>query len=635
MGADSHIIVGTAGHVDHGKTELVARLTGINTDRLPEEKKRGMTIVPGFVPLILPDGQRLGLIDVPGHERFVKNMLAGVAGIDMVMLVIAADEGVMPQTREHLHILHLLDVSRGVVVITKSDLVDGEWLDMVREQAAELIAATSLKDAPIIAVSSISGQGIEELRQILQQLAAQVEQKPASGHFRLPIDRVFTKSGFGTVITGTLWTGVITDGERVQLWPSGAEARVRGLQVHGDKVGQAYAGQRTAVNLSGTEAELAPRGGWLAAPGLLKESYRLDVALRLLAEGKPLQQRARLRVHHGTAEALARVNLLDREELAGGESCFAQLELEAPLPPLRGDRLVLRSYSPMLTIGGATVIDANPRKHRRFDKGELETLAALAGADRGGQLLAVALRQKAPLNAAALAEQAQLPLAEISGALPGLCADGSLLSLEVDGVSYYFSAEKAEQRLAAVQRLLADYHRKYPLRSGVTTAELRSRALDGWSVKQLNALLALWQQRGCIRVNGQTAAAADFIPQPDAAQRQLLDKLLAAYQQSPFAPPETAEVVAALRLPAEQLSELLGWLVEQEQLVKTGELYFAATAVQRALELLRAREDDSFTLAEFRDALDSSRKYVLPLLEYFDAAGITRRVGDKRIISGK
>ena len=295
-----HIIVGTAGHVDHGKTELTARLTGVNTDRLPEEKKRGMTIELGFVPLDLDNGLRLGLIDVPGHERFVKNMLAGAAGMDMVMLIVAADEGVMPQTVEHMNIINLLGIDKGVVVITKKDLVDEEWLGLVQEQVDELIAPTSLKDAPIVACSSVTGEGIAELRKVLEQVASSVKPKTASGYARLPIDRVFSKAGFGTVVTGTLWMGKLHPGDTVQIWPLGREARIRSLQVHGQSVGEAVAGQRTAVNLSGVEQDEAPRGGWLAAPGLLRESYRLDVALRLLPDAKPLPQRCRIRVHHGT-----------------------------------------------------------------------------------------------------------------------------------------------------------------------------------------------------------------------------------------------------------------------------------------------------------------------------------------------
>ena len=440
-----HIIVGTAGHVDHGKTELTARLTGVNTDRLPEEKKRGMTIELGFVPLDLDNGLRLGLIDVPGHERFVKNMLAGAAGMDMVMLIVAADEGVMPQTVEHMNIINLLGIDKGVVVITKKDLVDEEWLGLVQEQVEELIAPTSLKDAPIVACSSVTGEGIAELRKVLEQVASSVKPKTASGYARLPIDRVFSKAGFGTVVTGTLWMGKLHPGDTVQIWPLGREARIRSLQVHGQSVGEAVAGQRTAVNLSGVEQDEAPRGGWLAAPGLLRESYRLDVALRLLPDAKPLPQRCRIRVHHGTAEALARVSLLDREELQSGESCYCQLVLEEPLPPLRGDKLILRSYSPMYTIGGATVLDANPPRHKRYREDVLAEMEHKSSGDAGSALLDVLLQEKAPINLKTWAKDAQTPVQEVEPLVKQLLDAQRLFSLVIDGETFFLAPGKSRR----------------------------------------------------------------------------------------------------------------------------------------------------------------------------------------------
>lgn len=631
-----HIIVGTAGHVDHGKTELTAVLTGINTDRLPEEKKRGMTIVPGFVPLVLPNGRRLGLIDVPGHEKFVKNMLAGVAGVDMVMLVIAADEGVMPQTAEHLHILHLLGIDKGVAVITKADLADEEWLELVKEQVAEILAATSLKDAPIVVTSAYTGYGLDELKQRLMEIAERVERKPLSGYARLPIDRVFSKTGFGTVITGTLWSGRLKEGQKVELWPSGREARIRSLQVHNEKVEEALAGQRTAVNLSGVEAAEAPRGGWLADPGLLRESRRFDVSLRLLSTAKPLAQRARVRLHHGTAETLARVNLLDRDELVPGESAFCQLELENPLPPLVGDKLVLRSYSPMITIAGGTVLDIAPTRHKRYRP---EIIAALeartqgSGADRLAEVLD---REARPLTRETAAKVAQTPVKEITLLLTELKETGRALVLDIDGEENWLSATVAADIRYRIADLLREYHRKYPLRNGYPAAELRPRFFTDFSVKQMNALLDLWQSEGELAIKGAALALASFAPQPGEKEQVLLARLEQVYQEQLFCPPLWAELTGEVKIKTDEANELLQYLLEQGKLVKAREYYFHATAPKKALNKMKVAEThEGFGVGDIRELLGVSRKYTLALLEYMDTHKFTLRVGDKRFCGDK
>ena len=627
-----HIIVGTAGHVDHGKTELTARLTGVNTDRLPEEKKRGMTIELGFVPLDLDNGLRLGLIDVPGHERFVKNMLAGAAGMDMVMLIVAADEGVMPQTVEHMNIINLLGIDKGVVVITKKDLVDEEWLGLVQEQVEELIAPTSLKDAPIVACSSVTGEGIAELRKVLEQVASSVKPKTASGYARLPIDRVFSKAGFGTVVTGTLWMGKLHPGDTVQIWPLGREARIRSLQVHGQSVGEAVAGQRTAVNLSGVEQDEAPRGGWLAAPGLLRESYRLDVALRLLPDAKPLPQRCRIRVHHGTAEALARVSLLDREELQSGESCYCQLVLEEPLPPLRGDKLILRSYSPMYTIGGATVLDANPPRHKRYREDVLAEMEHKSSGDAGSALLDVLLQEKAPINLKTWAKDAQTPVQEVEPLVKQLLGAQRLFSLVIDGETFFLAPEKVDELLEGILRAASRYHEKYPLRSGLPVAEVRSRFCDTFSQKQVNALVSQWSEKGLLQYVAGAVACPGFKPELTAKQQDWLNRLGQAYAERLFEPPDWSELVTVLRIPQAEAGELLQWLLDQGKVQRVGDLIFDGRAIAEAEQRIRKiAPEDGFTLAEARDALHSTRKYVLPLLEAMDVARITMRMGDKRV----
>jgi selenocysteine-specific elongation factor len=631
MKDNQHIIVGTAGHVDHGKTELTAVLTGINTDRLPEEKKRGMTIVPGFVPLTLPNGLRLGLIDVPGHEKFVKNMLAGAAGMDMVMLVIAADEGVMPQTVEHLHILHLLGLDKGIVVITKADLVDEEWLELIREQVTELLQGSSLAAAPLVITSAYSGEGIDQLKETLMQLAATVEPRALAGHARLPIDRVFSKTGFGTVVTGTLWSGSLHEGQQVELWPSGSEARIRSLQVHGQKTNQAVAGQRTAVNLSGIESEQAPRGGWLAEPDLLRESFRIDIELRLLSTAKPLHQRARLRIHHGTAEVLGRVNLLAQEELAPGASCFAQLELERPLPTLLGDKIVLRSYSPMITIGGATVLDVAPQRHKRFQEQVISALQTRSEGNSDDILADIIRREARPLTVAAAAKAAQIPESEMEQVLLQLQEKSQVLLLPLEGERLWLAAETAAQLQLGIKALLADYHQQYRLRHGFPVAELKSRYFAQFSPKQMHALLELWQEQGEISLTGSLISAPGFAPQLQPTEQQLVDSIATRYSSNLFTPPLWEDVAAELGIKPAAANELLQYLLGGNILLRAGEHYFSATAPEQALEILRAEQgEEGFAVGEIRSLLDTTRKYAMSLIEYLDTKKLTVRIGDRR-----
>ena len=375
-----HIVMGTAGHVDHGKTALIKRLTGVDTDRLKEEKERGITIELGFASLSLPDGRVLGVVDVPGHERFVRNMVAGAAGIDLVVMVIAADEGVMPQTREHLQICTLLGIRKGFVALTKIDMVDEEWLTLVREDVREFLRGTFLEDAPVVPVSSLTGAGFPELIETIARVADEVEEAADVGLFRLPVDRVFTMKGFGTVVTGTLTSGRVTTGEEVEIYPAGLRARVRGIQVHNQPVDTAEAGQRTAVNLQGVDRAVIERGYLLAGKGALAVSQRLDCLYRHLAgAARKLKNRALVRLHTGTSEVMARMILLDRDELEPGEEANAQLVLDAPLAVVAGDRFVVRSYSPVTTVGGGVILDPLSAKHKRFAQEVLEEFRLLSG----------------------------------------------------------------------------------------------------------------------------------------------------------------------------------------------------------------------------------------------------------------
>ncbi|NLC77525.1 MAG: selenocysteine-specific translation elongation factor, partial [Clostridia bacterium] len=412
-----YIIVGTAGHVDHGKTVLVNALTGVNTDRLKEERERGISIELGFAPLTLPNGQKIGLVDVPGHERFIRQMLAGVGGMDLVMLVIAADEGVMPQTQEHLDIINLLQIKKGLVVVTKKDLVEDDWLELVLEDIRETLRGSVLEESPIIPVSAVTGEGMERLKQALEQLVAETPAKSAAGKVRLPIDRVFSITGFGTVVTGTLWTGTIKVGDTLELQPEGLQVRVRTLQVHGQKVEVAKAGQRVAVNLAGIETGELSRGSTLLTPGTLVPSYRIDLQLHLLAKAPAMENRQRVRIHLGTGEVLGRVVLLDREELSPGDTAFAQLQLEEALVAEKKDRLVIRSYSPMHTIAGGLVIDPAAPRHRRFEEKVLQTLATRLEGTPAELALEALVRVGLPLAGAELAKESNLEQRELTESL--------------------------------------------------------------------------------------------------------------------------------------------------------------------------------------------------------------------------
>lgn len=376
------IILGTAGHIDHGKTSLIKALTGVNTDRLKEEKLRGITIELGFASIDLPGGQHLGIVDVPGHEKFVKNMVAGATGIDIVAMVIAADEGVMPQTREHMDICSLLGIKYGLVVLTKVDLVDEEWLELVKEDILEFTANTFLEEAPVIAFSALTRQGIENFINTLEKLSADIPARGSSGLFRLPVDRVFTMKGFGTVITGTLVTGTVQVGDKVQLYPKETTAKVRGIQVHNQSVDKAGAGLRTAINFQGLDRDLVKRGEVLARAGTLKTSYMVDVMAQYLGRNKKsLKNRTRMRLHTGTSEVVGNLILLDREELLPGETCACQLRLDAPVALVKDDRFVLRNYSPVYTIGGGQILNPIPLKHKMNRPEVLKGLEILAGTD--------------------------------------------------------------------------------------------------------------------------------------------------------------------------------------------------------------------------------------------------------------
>jgi selenocysteine-specific elongation factor len=629
------IVLGTAGHIDHGKTSLVKALTGIDTDRLKEEKERGITIDLGFAFLPLSADVQLGIIDVPGHERFVKNMLAGVGGIDLVMLVIAADEGVMPQTREHLAICELLRVREGLVALTKIDMVEPDWLDLVQEDTAEFLQGTFLAGKPIVPVSAKTGEGLHTLLDTLRAACERLTPKSTSGSVRLPIDRVFTMRGFGAVVTGTLFSGSVHLEDRLEVLPRGLMARVRGLQVHNHPVTEAVAGQRTAVNLQGVEKANLQRGDVLVTPGRFPATYMLDVTLRLLADTpRPLKHRAQVRFHIGTSEILGRVILLDRDEVQPGEEVFAQLRLEEPAVAASQDRYVLRSYSPVMTIGGGMILDTLPAKHKRHRPQTLEQLAVLRDGT-AAEALAVHLyrAEYAGLQWSDFLLHSPLDEAVLRANVETLQQQKVGVAIE-ENPPWLLHREQYDRARTQIVHLLEEFHRQYPLRPAMITEELRSK-FPGMPEKVSATLLHDLSAAGALEVSRDKVKLAQHTVTLSPERQALLDALEHAFRQAQYQPPGSEEAFAAQKLTRPEDRALLQVLVDQQKLVRLkGDLFYHQDVLAEIEQRLRAYLEDKgeITAGEFRDLLDISRKYAIPLLEHFDNQRLTVRLGDKRVL---
>ena len=623
-----HIILGTAGHVDHGKTTLVQRITGVNTDRLKEEADRGITIELGFAPFVLPDGQRIGIVDVPGHEKFVKNMLAGATGIDLVLFVIAADESIMPQTREHMDILRLLGVDRGVVVLTKIDMVDEEWLQLVEDDVSDYLKDTPLSNAPIVHVSSQTGEGIPALLDAISELCGKIPERSAAGVCRLAVDRVFTMAGFGTVVTGTLWGGVIRQGEPLELLPAQKQARVRSIQVHGEKRDEAFAGERVAVNLTGIEKAFVERGSWLATPGSLKESRRIDIRLESLPSAPDMAQHERVHVHHGTTEVLARVKLLDRDNLGSGESCFAQLELEAPLATLPGDRIILRFYSPMFTIGGGTVLDASTFKYkRRYMEGELTRLEALYSGDNSQILLASMIRDGDLWQAPRIAACLQISVTDAVALANDIVSDGRLLALS-DG--FFFPASEAEKLCEKLSLWLGDYFARWPMRFGASKKEVAQVHFPKMDQKQQRVLFQYLGGISDFKQDEKMIWPAAWEPVINEAQLKTIDAVRSLYAQTPYAPPKWSEAVAELSISPKEQGEFLQWFLRGGEMVSLSyDVVYTLSALEEVEKKLRKDFPGGFSLAEARDMLGTTRKFAQQIGEYFDLTKVTYWDGER------
>ena len=630
------VVIGTAGHIDHGKTSLVKALTGIDTDRLAEERRRGITIELGFAHLELPDGTVAGVVDVPGHERFVRAMAAGAGGIDLVMLVVAADEGVMPQTREHLHICQLLQVKRGLVALTKADLVEPEWLEMVRGDIAETLRGTFLEDCPVVPCSGATGQGLPELIQAIQDQASAAEPKRVEGTLRLPIDRVFTIKGFGTVVTGTLWAGRLAVGDEVAVLPRDLRSRVRRLQVHGDTVEQAVAGQRTAVNLPGLEVGEIERGDVLCVPGTLHPSDAFDATLTLLPDApRPLANRARVRFHLGTSERLARVVLLDREELQPGEQSYVHLRLESPSAALPQDRYVIRSYSPALTIGGGSILDPNPARERRARKRIVEHLAVLergSVAERVGRLLAAA--GYAPVTAEELRLRSDLDAATVAESLGGLLQAGKALAVGAKAEAGVLHADRVAELEREVEARLGEFHAKEPLKDGLAKEELRSKLPPQLPPTAFGWLLARLTEGGRLALERDKVRLASHRPRLSAAEAEAKTRIETAYRGATFQPPAPDGVLAGLGADRKLAQAVFRRLVDDGTLVKiSADLYLHREPYQQLRERVLAhfQSKPSINVGTMKELFGVSRKFAIPYLEHLDDVHLTRRQGDERV----
>lgn len=631
-----HLVMGTAGHVDHGKTALIKRLTGVDTDRLKEEKERGITIELGFASLTIPGGRTLGVVDVPGHERFVRNMVAGAAGIDLVVLVIAADEGVMPQTREHLHICSLLGIRKGFVALTKIDMVDEEWLELVREDVRMFLRGTFLENAPVVPVSSLTGAGFPELLSTIGKTADEVEESVDICLFRLPVDRVFTIKGFGTVVTGTLVSGKVDTGEEVEISPVGLRARVRGIQVHNRTVEMAEAGQRTAINLQGIDREVVERGYVLTGPSSLTASQRLDCVYRHLSgAGRKLKNRTLVRLHTGTSEVMARMILLDRDELEPGEECCSQLVLEAPLPAVAGDRFVVRSYSPVTTIGGGVIVDPLPAKHKRSSAGVLREFQRLTGGEDEKTAVILDRAGIGGITEKLLVVRTGIRGRELRRRLEGMFS--AKRAVLVDREKRVLSYPVYEAFQAEILRHLRRYHERYPLQEGLSREELRTTLEMGDGVGQKIFTMALrdLEKREEISAEKENIRLMGHRVRLQGEMQSLRETLSALYRECASAPPTVRDVSERFPDRKKEVETLIQVMTREGELVRvSADLNFHRDALAKLREDYRQlllREGQA-TPASFREMTGLSRKYTIPLMEYFDTAKLTLWVGDQRIL---
>ncbi len=628
------IILGTAGHIDHGKTSLIKAVTGIDTDRLKEEKLRGITIELGFAWLDLPSGQRVGIVDVPGHEKFVKNMVAGATGIDVVALIIAADEGVMPQTKEHLDICKLLDVKHGLAVVTKIDMVDDEWLELVTDDVQSFLKGSFLEGAPIVQVSSLTGDGLPEFLNVLETLCQAVPERSSKGLFRLPVDRVFTMKGFGTVITGSLVSGNVRVGETIMIYPSGIQSKVRGIQVHNQSVDQATASMRTAINFQGLERAAIKRGDVLGGVDTLKPSYMVDVVLDYVGfDKKPFKNRSKVRFYTGTSEILGYAILLDRDELARGESVVAQFRLEMPLAVVKDDRFVIRSYSPIRTIGGGRIINPVPRKHKRFRESVVVDLKHLAESSPR-EIIGYHVKES-NLQGVAFSDlivMTNIPQKELEQEVQDLLSKKVIVQVDREN-RIFVHGSVFEGLRQEIVRILGAHHKEHPLKSGMVKEVLKSKLPRGLGSRLFNLLVqevtkanTVVQEKEMMRLSGHKIAL-------QADQKDMRHKIEQAYLEAGLQPPSFKELADSAGQHAGHMGDVLGHMLDDGVLIKVKEgLYFHKIVIKALKDKLVSflQANGEITTPQLKEITGVSRKYMIPLIEYFDDTKVTIRVGDVR-----
>ncbi len=632
-----HFIIGTAGHIDHGKTTLIKAITGRETDRLKEEQKRGISIDLGFTFFDLPSGKRAGIIDVPGHEKFVKNMLAGAIGIDIVLLVIAADEGVMPQTVEHLAILDLLGVKEGFVVLTKTDLVEEEWLELVVEDTRTRIKGTFLENSPIIPVSSTKGQNISKVISLIDKMAEKVKERDIHDMPRLPVDRVFTISGFGTVVTGTLISGIFEIGDEVQIFPGDRIGRIRNLQVHDEDTEKAYAGQRVAINIAGLKKAEIDRGDVVAPIGSMKDTLMLDVSIRLLKDiPRPIENRTRLRLYIGSKEVLCRIVLLDREELNPGERAYAQLRLEEKVVAKRGDKFVIRYYSPMFTIGGGEILEANPTKKKRYDEKALEELKIK---DKGEYLDII---EKIILDKSSefptlkdISVYTVMPKDRIISEIKKLKEENRIIVFKLSKDVHLIHIDYFNKVKNDIIEELESFHKKHPLKSGMQKEELRMKCIKGARPKIADSFIELLEKEKVIEQKNENICIKGFKVKYTEKQLEIKEYLLDEFKKGKFLPPKKEEIFSDMLYNVNEGEQVFMSLVDKNCLIKLkDDIYMRKDIYKEAVDIVveNIKKNGFITVGECRDLLETNRKVAIGLLEYLDSKKITKRVDDRRYL---
>ena len=619
-----HIILGTAGHIDHGKSSLVKAITGVDPDRLKEEKERGITIDIGFADLIYPDGDlTVGIVDVPGHERLIRNMLAGAGGIDMVLLVIAADEGIMPQSREHLAICNLLKIKSGLIAITKSDLVEKEWLDLVRDEIMCFVKGTFLENAPISAISSKTGENLEVLKQEIREIALGIAPKSSGGLFRLPIDRVFTLKGFGTVVTGTAISGKVSLDDPLEILPADIRTRVRGLHSHGKAINTAFAGQRVAVNLQGVEKEVLKRGDVVVTPESFSETKTVDAFLELLPDTPVIKNKSLVHFYVGTSETVARIILYEKEEMKETDNGFCQLRLQDPVIVMAGDRYIIRRFSPLETLGGGEILDPSPQRRRR--KEGIGDLVILHDGTVGQRIsLKVEKAGHRGISLSAIKGWINRELSEIEDSVRKLKEAGEVLQFE--GILLHRKAFLVLQN--GITGLLKSFHGKNPLKQGMSKEEIRNQLKIDPGL--FNFILASLQN---VVVEKDLVRLKDFKIALSNSEEEHQKKILELLEKGRFQPPTREELSAAIKADQKRTTDILALMSKEGKIIRVNEsLYLSGTAYNEMISILKSffSKKPEMTVAEFRDLLNTTRKYALPFLEFLDSSKITLRTGDVR-----